>query len=184
MLTLAGVIVGGYRWLRRLNPGGHGGELAEALWFRSGSMPLVSTIAGAVLSIVTVAIGASLGREAAPKQTGAAIASALASWVRLPPAERRLLAACGAGAGMGAVYNVPFGGAVRARSPGRKLALPLVAPVLATSLIATAVAPIAVFTALGALAIAYPELLGNGKDVAQEVLSAAVACCCLSSSSH
>ncbi|MHB1737265.1 MAG: chloride channel protein [Acidithiobacillus sp.] len=31
-------------------------------------------------------------------------------WGRLSPAETRLLAACGAG--MGAIYNVPFGGAL------------------------------------------------------------------------
>jgi chloride channel protein, CIC family len=56
--------------------------------------------------------GASLGREAAPKQVGALIASLFTEWIRIPDPQRRLLAACGAGAGIAAVYNVPFGGAM------------------------------------------------------------------------
>lgn len=56
-------------------------------------------------------------------------------------AERRVLVACGAGAGMAAVYNVPLGGALFAIEVLLgTLALPLVLPALAASLIATAVA--------------------------------------------
>jgi H+/Cl- antiporter ClcA len=235
VLVLAGVIAGTYRWARELGPGGHGGELAEAIWFRSGRVPIVSTIGRAALSIVIVAMGASLGREAAPKQTGAAIAGALSSWGRLPPAERRLLAACGAGAGMGAVYNMPFGGGLFAlEALLGSFALPVVAPALLASLVATVVSwlvlpnaptytlpthaisaslivwaaiagplagvaaafyvrlialadlwkpegwprlvvPILVFAVLGALAIPFPELLGNGKDVVQEALAGKLA---------
>jgi CIC family chloride channel protein len=43
---------------------------------------------------------------------GAAAWSVLARWTRLDPAQRRLLVACGGGAGTGAVYNVPLGGAL------------------------------------------------------------------------
>jgi H+/Cl- antiporter ClcA len=128
---------------------------------------------------------------------------------------------------MAAVYNVPLGGALFALEVLLgTLALPLVLPALATSLIATGVAwivvpdrptyhvavygvsasqivwaaligplagvlavgwvrtiarvntlkprrwgrvvaPIVIFTALGAVSIAYPQLLGNGKDVVQ-----------------
>ena len=63
-------------------------------------------------SIVIVALGASLGREAAPQQAGAAIASTLGDRAGFPEWQRRLLVACGAGAGMAAVYNIPFGGAL------------------------------------------------------------------------
>ena len=116
------------------------GGLSEAIWFRFGRLPLLQAVENAVLSIVIVGMGASLGREAAPKLTGAAIANVLASWGRLSDAERRL-AACGAGAGMGAVYNVPFGGALFALEVLLgTLALPLVAPALLTSLTATWVA--------------------------------------------
>ena len=87
-----------------------------------------------MLSIVIVGLGASLGREAAPKQLGAVVASILAGWTWLSPPERRLLAACGAGAGVAAVYNVPFGGALFALEVLLgTLALPLVLPAMTVS---------------------------------------------------
>ncbi len=62
----------------------------------------------------------------------------------LPDWQRRLLVACGAGAGMAAVYNIPLGGALFALEVLLgTLTLPLVLPALASTLIATAVAWIA-----------------------------------------
>jgi len=229
VLAVGGVVAGGgVVLLKRWAPGG--GEVSEALWLRRARLPLVASFARAVHSIVIVALGASLGREAAPQQAGAATASALSDWAGLPEWQRRLLVACGAGAGMAAVYNVPLGGALFALEVLLgTLALPLVLPALACTMIATAVAwvalpsgptysipsypvsaslvvwallvgplaglaavgyiqlitrahalrprgrlalaaPIAVFLALGALAIAYPQVLGNGKSVVQLAL--------------
>ena len=141
VLAAAGGVVAGARWLLNLRKGGHSGELTAAIWFRAGHMPVLRTVANALISIVIVGMGASLGREAAPKQVGAVLAGVLARWAGLPPARRRLLVACGAGAGMAAVYNVPFGGALFALEVLLgTLSLGLVAPALATSLIATATA--------------------------------------------
>jgi chloride channel protein, CIC family len=229
VLALGGLVAGGgATLLARHSPG----EVSEALWLRGARVPFWASVARAVHSIVIVALGASLGREAAPQQTGAAVASALSDWARLPDWQRRLLVACGAGAGMAAVYNVPLGGALFALEVLLgTLTLPLVLPALATSLVATGVAwialptsptyaiptypvhgsqlvwavivgpiaglaaiawirlvarahalrpkgwmrlaaPIAVFAALGALSIAYPQLLGNGKPVVQLALVA------------
>ncbi len=115
-------------------------DVSEALWLHGARLPFVKSIANALDSIVTVALGASLGREAAPQQTGAALASLLAVRDRLPDWQRRLLVACGAGAGIAAVYNVPLGGALFALEVLLgTLTLPLVLPALATSTIATAV---------------------------------------------
>jgi chloride channel protein, CIC family len=230
VLVLGGLVVGGGGVLlaRRASPG----EVSEAIWLREARLPFAASIAKAVHSIVIVGLGASLGREAAPQQAGAAVASALSDWAQLPEWQRRLLLACGAGAGMAAVYNVPLGGALFALEVLLgTLTLPLVLPALATSLIATAVAwialgdhatyvipsygvhasqivwaiivgpiagvaavayirviarahalrpsgrlrllvPVGVFAALGAVAIAYPQLLGNGKNVVQLALVA------------
>jgi H+/Cl- antiporter ClcA len=227
VLALGGVIAGG--GALALSRGG-AVEVSEALWLRGARLPLVASLARAVHSIVVVALGASLGREAGPQQVGAALASTLSQRARLPGWQRRLLVACGAGAGMAAVYNVPLGGALFALEVLLgTLTLPFVLPALACSLIATAVAwivvpshptytipsygvsaslvvwallvgplaglaavayvhlivrahavrprgwlrlaaPIVVFTALGALAMAYPQLLGNGKGVVQLAL--------------
>jgi H+/Cl- antiporter ClcA len=53
-----------------------------------------------------------LGREVAPREIGAVWAGWLAHRVGLTVADSRIMVACGAGAGLAAVYNVPLGGAV------------------------------------------------------------------------
>jgi chloride channel protein, CIC family len=229
VLFAAGVIAGAGGLLVRRLRGSGGGEISEALWLRGGRLELPASLLRGALSIVTVGLGASLGREAAPQLAGAAFASELCERTRaISPSQRRLLVAAGAGAGMAAVYNVPLGGALFALEVLLgSLALPLVLPALLTSLLATAVAwivipthatyvvpvygvaarqivwaalvgplagltavlwvrlvavanrsrptrrtlrvlaPIVIFSALGALAIQYPQLLGNGKELAQ-----------------
>ncbi|HET9146436.1 MAG TPA: chloride channel protein, partial [Acetobacteraceae bacterium] len=140
VVFLAGIVASLGVWLLKRGSGGSGGKLNERIWFHSGLLSEGKTIAQAVLSITIVGMGASLGRESAPKQTGAAIASWLSRAFSLSSAESRLLAACGAGAGMGAVYNVPLGGSLFALEVLLgTLALPLIPPALATSFIATAV---------------------------------------------
>jgi H+/Cl- antiporter ClcA len=85
-------------------------------------------------------MGVSLGREGAPKQAGAVFANIFSDKERLSDEQRRLLVACGAGAGMAAAYGVPLGGALFAIEVMRgKLALRYVLPALFSSLIATAV---------------------------------------------
>ncbi len=137
----AGLLASAGVWLLRHSPGGRAGDLNERIWFHSGRMATAKTIIQAAFSMVLVAMGASLGRESAPKQTGAAIASRLSHTVGLTGAETRLLAACGAGAGMSAVYNVPLGGALFSLEVLLgTLALPLVPPALVVSVVATLVA--------------------------------------------
>jgi H+/Cl- antiporter ClcA len=115
-------------------------DITEAIWFSAGRLPALRTLGSAVLSVIVVGMGASLGREGAPKQAGAVIANALADKGRLSDEQRRLLVACGAGAGMAAAYGVPLGGALFALEVIRgSLALRLVLPALLASLIATAV---------------------------------------------
>jgi chloride channel protein, CIC family len=132
-LLLAGVIVAiGTAVLHRL---------------QGGRLPLIPSLARGALSIITVGMGVSLGREAAPQLAGAAFASRLCDWAGLPTWQRRLLVASGAGAGFAAVYNVPLGGALFALEVLLgTIALPLVLPALAVSVIATAVAWISLGT--------------------------------------
>jgi H+/Cl- antiporter ClcA len=139
LLVAALIVVVGLRILGRRSTGGT--EVTEGIWLRHGELALFPSLARAVLSIITVGLGVSLGREAGPQLAGAASASALAEWAKLPRWQRRLLVACGAGAGFGAVYNVPLGGTLLALEVLLgTLALPLVLPALLTSLTATAVA--------------------------------------------
>jgi H+/Cl- antiporter ClcA len=104
-------------------------------------MPAAATTAHVLLQIVTVALGSPLGREVAPREMGAVLATWLSSRAGLTAEERRVLIACGAGAGLAAVYNVPLGGAVfilevllGTFAPGALI------PAIATSVIAAMVA--------------------------------------------
>ena len=75
-------------------------------------MPPLATIAHDLLQILTVGLGSPLGREVAPREMGALVAGALCRGARLSQDECRVLIACGAGAGLAAVYNAPLGGAL------------------------------------------------------------------------
>jgi len=147
VLLIAGLLAaGGALVLKRIRGFG-GGEVSEALWLEDGRLPVGRSVGRGTLSIGVVALGASLGREAAPQLAGASFASNLCTRFGIPSWQRRLLVACGAGAGMAAVYNVPLGGALFALEVLLgSVTLPFVLPALATSLTATAVAWIALPT--------------------------------------
>lgn len=75
-------------------------------------VPMGWMLADTTLQVINVGFGASIGREAAPRQVGAQAGSHLAAWLKLNSAQRSLLVASGAGAGLGALYDVPWAGAV------------------------------------------------------------------------
>jgi len=106
-----------------------GGALAGLGWWmlrrRAQVPPLERTITrgdriprlvwsiDAVLQVLLVGSGASLGREGAPRQFAAALSDVGTSWLnRLTKRDREILLACAAGAGLGAVYAVPLAGAL------------------------------------------------------------------------
>ena len=62
----------------------------------------------ATMQVAIVGAGASVGKEGAPREVGALLAGRLGKALSLTIKERRLLIACGAGAGLAAVYQVPF----------------------------------------------------------------------------
>jgi H+/Cl- antiporter ClcA len=190
-------------------------------------MPFFTTIAHDLLQIVTVGLGSPLGREVAPRELGAVLATRICERAKLPPSTARTLIACGAGAGLAAVYNVPLAGALFTLEVLLSTFRPsAMIPALATSVLATLVARIglgnarqyfipdlsvsrslilwsiligpllgfvaywfvrlteaarkhaprdwkillwcgAVFPGIGLLSISFPQLLGNGKGLAQ-----------------
>jgi H+/Cl- antiporter ClcA len=106
-----------------------GGALAAVGWWilrrRAQVPPLAGTIArheriprlswsiDAMLQVLLVGSGASLGREGAPRQFAAALGDLGTGWLkRLSSRDREILLACAAGAGLGAVYAVPLAGAL------------------------------------------------------------------------
>lgn len=231
VLLGAGALTGGGQFVLQRLTSANGIDITEAITRHAGRLPALRTLGSAVLSILVVGMGASLGREGAPKQFGAVIADQLADRARLSDEQRRLLVACGAGAGMAAAYGVPLGGALFALEVLRGvLALRLILPALMTSAIATAISwlmlpnaptymlpayplslsvvcwsliagpvigcasvayirliawadrrkphgwfrlvmPLLALGIVGAVSIEFPQVLGNGKDVAQAAFS-------------
>jgi H+/Cl- antiporter ClcA len=106
-----------------------GGALAGLGWWvlrsRADIPPLSDAVADrtrirllpfsfdAALQVLVVGSGASLGREVAPRQLAVALGNLATGWIkRLSDRDREILLACAAGAGLGAVYAVPLGGAL------------------------------------------------------------------------
>ena len=230
-LVIAGAF-GGVAWflLRRYTPG-KTSEIDDVLWSRAGELSVRRSAGTSVISEIVIGMGASLGREAAPKLLGGLSGDLLGRWFGLSAAQQRLLIGCGGGAGLACVYNVPLGGAFFTAEilcgsvslatmlpaltccglatitawlylPNRAtyLGVPayhLSATLLVWALIAGPViglvaaayirligwlsyrrvtglaalfAPLIAFGILGVIGIAYPQLFGNGKDMAHEVL--------------
>ena len=231
VLAIAGVIGGAGWWtLRRW-----GTRVVSVEQSMAGQrMPPVSTVINAGLQVIIVGLGASIGREVAPRELGAAIAGWLSDKAGVTSRERRILIACGAGAGLAAVYSVPLGGALfTVEILLAEISFATALPALATAAIATVVAqtvvpstplytmphldltpslfvwatlagPVlgfaaigfvrlvrfaatirprswwillvmpVVFTALGLIAIPFPEVLGNGRALGQAAFSGLV----------
>jgi CIC family chloride channel protein len=124
VLLCGGILTGAGQLLLKELTSGNGIDPTAAIWLYAGRMPALRTLGSAVLSIFAVGMGASMGREGAPKQAGAVFANFLADEGSLSDEQRRLLVSCGAGAGMGAAHGVPLGGALFALEVMRgKLAL-------------------------------------------------------------
>ncbi len=141
MLMLAGAF-GGIAWyvLSKFTKG-EKSEVDDVVWERQGELSPKKSILTSIIQEIVIGLGASLGREAAPKLLGALSGDMLGKWGKLTPAQRRLLVACGAGAGLAAVYNVPLGGALfTAEIMMGEITLPVVIPAVACAVIATTVA--------------------------------------------
>ena len=105
-----------------------GGVLGGASWFflfrRSRAITSVSAAVGgtpmpplratwhALTQVLIVSLGASVGREVAPREMAAAFSAAAADRLKLTPEDRRIIVACSAGAGLAAVYSIPMSGAI------------------------------------------------------------------------
>jgi chloride channel protein, CIC family len=227
VLMIAGAIGGPAWYLLRRYTKGEISEVDDAVWTGDSRLSFRRCLGTGLISELVIGMGASIGREQAPKIMGGASGSVLSDWFGLTPGQRRLLVACGAGAGLGAVYNVPLGGAFfTIEVMLGTITLPSVLAALMCSFIATAtawiylpnqatyvdipayhfsgtlmacalvmgpviglfaagyirligwvshhrisgaptiVAPFVAFSILGLIGFAYPELFGNGKDLA------------------
>lgn len=111
--TLGGLIAGSFLWLsHRLSKQGEFHDYLESIQLGNGVIPIRSSVAKLVSSIISITSGASIGREGGMVQLASLSASCLGRLTYPSVAQLRLLVACGAAAGMSAAYNTPIAGAL------------------------------------------------------------------------
>jgi H+/Cl- antiporter ClcA len=82
-------------------------------WFHEhGSLPMEEVPSIAVVSIISIVAGGSLGPEAALVAIGGALASWISSLFDLSKPDRLTITLCGMGAGLAAFFGDPIGGAI------------------------------------------------------------------------
>lgn len=79
---------------------------------RGEKMPVPETIASAFLQVTTVAAGAPVGQENAPRIAGSLVAERFTRWLQLDLDAKRILIAAAAGGALGATFHLPLAGAL------------------------------------------------------------------------
>ncbi len=92
---------------------GHGTDAAINAYHNKGGLirgrvPIIKTLA----SSITLTTGGSGGREGPIAQIGAGFGSFLATTLKLPDRDRRIMMAAGIGAGVGSIFRAPLAGAL------------------------------------------------------------------------
>jgi CIC family chloride channel protein len=111
--TLGGLAAGLILYLgfRLVGPQGSS-DLLEVVVAGDGRLPFRTESVKTASALVSIASGASIGREGGITQLSATLASKLGQLAKWPPYRLRLLVGCGAAAGISAAYNAPITGAV------------------------------------------------------------------------
>src|SRR5574337_966686 len=92
---------------------GHGTEkVIEAVHQRSGRIAAKVAPVKLTATVATIAVGGSVGKEGPCAQIGAALASSVASLLRLTPRDRRKIVICGISAGFATVFGTPIAGSL------------------------------------------------------------------------
>ncbi len=90
---------------------GHGvPEVMDAIYNKEGHIRPVVAIVKSLASALSIGSGGSVGREGPIVQIGAAMGSTIGRLLHMPPRQKVILIAAGAGAGIAATFNTPIGG--------------------------------------------------------------------------
>ncbi|WP_034991152.1 chloride channel protein [Corynebacterium halotolerans] len=79
---------------------------------RGEKMPVAETIASSFLQVTTVAAGAPVGQENAPRIAGGLVAERFCRWLDLDQDAKQVLIAAAAGGALGASFHLPLAGAL------------------------------------------------------------------------
>lgn len=113
-------------------------DYMEALVLGEGTLSIRSSLVKILSSMASITSGASIGREGPMVQLASVLASLPGRWWRLSMAQRRLILACGAAAGLSSAYNAPIAGSLFvAEIVLGSIAVETLGPLLLASVLAT-----------------------------------------------
>ena len=155
VVALGGLISGVIVFRLAPEAEGHGTDAAIGAFHHSARrirarIPVIKLVASAI----TIGSGGSGGREGPTAQIGAGFGSWLARVLDLDARDARIAVACGMGAGIGAIFRAPLGGAVLAAE------IPYRDDVESEALVPAFVASIVSFSIFGAIA-GYAPIFGR-----------------------
>lgn len=111
--TLGGLLSGLIVFSLAPEAEGHGTDAAiKAFHERNGEIRARIPLIKLVASAITIGSGGSAGREGPTAQIAAGFGSWLGDALSLSPQDRRIAVAAGVGAGIGAIFKAPLGGAI------------------------------------------------------------------------
>lgn len=111
--ALGGLISGLLVYFLSPTAAGHGTTtLTWAFHHNLGKLPLRGPLVKSIANIAVLSCGGSTGPEGPTAGLGAAIGSTLGGLFRLSPRDVRVLLVAGCGAGVGAIFHCPLGGAL------------------------------------------------------------------------
>lgn len=115
VVTAGGLLSGLIVYLIAPEAEGHGTDAAiDAFHNKAGYVRARIPIVKLVASAITIGSGGSGGREGPTAQISAGFGSLLGTLLKLSEQDRRIAVATGIGAGIGAIFKAPLGGAILA----------------------------------------------------------------------
>lgn len=112
VLALGGLLVGIIVRFFARDAAGHGTDYIVGAYHSGEEIPLKIPLVKIIASAVTIGTGGSAGKEGPMTQIAGGLSSYVAKMLGFSEKDRKIALAAGIGAGVGAIFKVPIGGAI------------------------------------------------------------------------